>query len=135
VTQLWEERQKRRYQRIALEVEVLVVTNGAMLPGRTQDISESGMAAILPVELHEGAEVELQIKLPSGTQTVHAIVRNRNVYRHGFEFAQPLVGIVRKDAATGDLCLMSILTLLSFHNSGALAVRKERASFPAPMEA
>jgi len=37
-TQLWEERQKRRYQRIALEVEVLIVTNGAMLPGRTQEI-------------------------------------------------------------------------------------------------
>ena len=91
MTQLWEERQKRRYQRIALEVEVLIVTNGAMLPGRTQDISESGMAAIIPVELHEGAEVELQIKLPAGTQTVRAIVRNRNVYRHGFEF-RPLPG-------------------------------------------
>ncbi len=105
MTHLWEARQKRRHQRIALEVEVMVHTNGAMLPGRTQDISESGMAAILPVELHEGGKVELQIKLPAGTQTVSAIVRNRNVYRHGFEFAQPLVGIFRKDAVTGDLCL------------------------------
>jgi c-di-GMP-binding flagellar brake protein YcgR len=105
VTQLWEASQKRRYQRIALEVEVIVVTNGAMLPGRTQDISESGMAAIIPVELHEGAEVELQIKLPRGAQTVNAIVRNRNVYRHGFEFVQPLAGIFRNDAATGDLYL------------------------------
>ena len=61
-----------------------------MVPGRTQDISESGMAAIFPVELHEGAEVELQIKPPSGTQSVRAIVRHRNVYRHGFEFAQPI---------------------------------------------
>ena len=84
MTQLWKERQKRRHQRIALEVEVLVATNGAMLPGRTQDIWESGMAAISPVELHEGAEVALQIKLPSGTQGVRAIVRHRNVYRHGF---------------------------------------------------
>jgi hypothetical protein len=33
------------------------------------------------------------------------IVRHRNVYRHGFEFAQPLVGIFRKDAVTGDLYL------------------------------
>ena len=105
MTQLWEERQKRRHQRIELEVEVLIVTNGAMLPGRTQDISESGMAAIIPVELHEGAEVELQIKLLSGTQTVRAIVRHHNVYRHGFEFTQPLVGIFRNDAVTGDLYL------------------------------
>ena len=105
MTQLWEESQERRHQRIALEVEVLIVTNGAMLPGRTQDLSESGMAAIIPVELHDGSEVELQIKLPSGTQTVRAIVRHHNVYRHGFEFVQPLVGIFRKDAVTGELCL------------------------------
>lgn len=86
MTQLWEKRQKRRHQRIAMEVEVLVVTNGAMLPGLTQDVSDAGVAAILPVELHVGAEVELQIKLPSGTQNVRAVVRHRNVYRHGFEF-------------------------------------------------
>ncbi len=98
MTQLWEESQKRRHQRIALEVEVLIVTNGAMLPGRTQDISESGMAAILPVELHEGAEVEVQIKLPAGIRTAHAIVRHRNVYRHGFEFAQPLHGFIVSEA-------------------------------------
>jgi len=104
MTELWEG-PKRLHQRIALEVEVLIVTNGAMLPGLTQDISESGAAAILPIELHVGAEVELQIKLPAGTQSVHATVRHRNVYRHGFEFAQPLVGIFRKDAATGDLYL------------------------------
>ena len=76
-----------------------------MLPGRTQDISESRVAAIIPVELHEGAEVELRIKLPSGTQTARAIVRHHNVYRHGFEFAQPLVGFFRNDTATDDLNL------------------------------
>jgi PilZ domain-containing protein len=79
--------------------------NGAMLPGRTQDISESGIAAIIPVELHECAEVELQIKLPAASQTVRATVQHRNVYRHGFEFVQPLVGIFRNDAVTGDLYL------------------------------
>ena len=76
-----------------------------MLPGRTRDISESGMAAIIPVELHVGAEVELQIRLPAGTQAVRAVVRHKNVYRHGFEFAQPLVGIFRDDAFPGDLNL------------------------------
>lgn len=105
MTQLWEEKQRRRHQRIALEVEVLVVTSGAMLPGLTQDISEAGMAAILPVELHLGAEVELQIKLPAGTETVHAIVRHRNVYRHGFEFAQPLAVLFKNDAVPSALDL------------------------------
>jgi hypothetical protein len=48
---------------------------------------------ILPVELLNGEEVGLQIKLPSGTKTCRAIVRHRNVFRHGFEFVQPLHGI------------------------------------------
>ena len=47
------------------------------------------MSAILPVELH----VELQIRLPRAAETTRAIVRHRNVYRHGFEFVQPLHGI------------------------------------------
>jgi hypothetical protein len=92
-------RQRRRHERIELEVEVLVRTGSELLPGRTQDISESGMSAILPVELLKGQEVELQIKLPSGTQTARALVRHRNVFRHGFEFVQPLHGIF--EAATG----------------------------------
>ncbi len=96
-----EVREKRRYQRLELTVDVIVRTDSALLPGRTQDISECGMSAILPVELREGQEVELQIRLPSGTQTIRAIVRHRNVFRHGFEFVQPLHGIVKNEAATG----------------------------------
>jgi len=93
VTEIEAAREKRRHERIEMEVEVIVRTDSALLPGRTQDISESGMSAILPVELRDGEEVGLQIKLPRGSQTVRAVVRHRNVFRHGFEFAQPLHGI------------------------------------------
>lgn len=93
MTELGEARQRRRHERIELEVEVIVRTGRALLPGRTQDISESGISVILPVELLNGEEVGLQIKLPSGTKTCRAIVRHRNVFRHGFEFVQPLHGI------------------------------------------
>jgi hypothetical protein len=41
----------------------------------------------------------LQIRLPRAAETTRAIVRNRNVYRHGFEFVQPLHGIF--EAVTG----------------------------------
>jgi PilZ domain len=99
VNELGETRQKRRHERIEMEVEVIVRTDSALLPGRTYDISESGMSAILPVELREGQEVELQIRLPRAAETTRAIVRNRNVYRHGFEFVQPLHGIF--EAVTG----------------------------------
>jgi PilZ domain-containing protein len=80
-----------------------------MLPGRTQDISEAGMAAIVPVELHEGAEVVLQIKLPTGTQTVRAVVRHRNVYRHGFEFAQPLHEFMGSEPGDGSYSRLVLL--------------------------
>jgi len=90
--------EKRRHPRRELEVELTVLRENDLLPGRTIDISESGMSAILPVELREGEEVELQIKLPGNTLTTRAVVRDRNVYRHGFEFAQPLHRIVGSDA-------------------------------------
>jgi hypothetical protein len=93
VNDLGEAREKRRHERIEMDVEVIVRTDSALLPGRTHDISESGMSAILPVELREGQEVGLQIKLPRADETTRAIVRNRNVFRHGFEFVQPLHGI------------------------------------------
>lgn len=86
-----------------MEVEVLILANGTMLPGRTQDINELGVALITPVELNVGTQVELQIGLPAGTRTVRAIVRHRNVYLHGFEFAQPLIGIFSNDVVAGDL--------------------------------
>ena len=109
-------REKRRYQRLELKVDVIVRTDSALLPGRTQDVSECGMLAILPVELREGQEVELQIRLPSATQTIRAIVRHRNVFRHGFEFVQPLHEILRNEAVTGLLThsVPSILALQFF---------------------
>ncbi len=94
MTETGEAREKRRHQRLELEVEVLVRTDTALLPGTTQDVSESGISAILPLQLHEGEEVELQIKLPRATTTTRAVVRHRNVFRHGFEFLQPLPGIL-----------------------------------------
>jgi len=103
VSELGEAKQKRRHQRILLEVEVIVRTGSALLPGRTHDISESGMSAVLPVELGEGQEVELQIRFPKATANTRAIVRHRNVYRHGFEFEQPLRGIFGNDVMADGL--------------------------------
>jgi len=94
--------EKRRDPRRELEVEVTVRTENDLLPGRTLDISESGISAILPVELHQGEELELQIKLPGNTLITRAVVRDRNVFRHGFEFVQPLHRIIGSDALVGD---------------------------------
>ena len=103
MSELGEAKQKRRHQRIQLEVEVIVRTDSELLPGRTHDISESGMSAILPVELGEGQEVELQIRFPQADANTRAIVRHRNVFSHGFEFVQPLPGIFRNDVVADGL--------------------------------
>jgi hypothetical protein len=49
-----------------------------------------------------GETVELQIKLPLHPATARAIVRNRNVFRHGFEFLEPLREIVGNESELGD---------------------------------
>jgi hypothetical protein len=59
------------------------------VPGRTLDISESGISALVSIELPIGEVVRLEIKLPLGRPvSVGAVVRNRNIFRHGFEFVQ-----------------------------------------------
>ncbi len=92
----------RHHGRLELETEVTIRSANGLLPGWTLDISESGMSAILPVELQVGEIVELKIKLPIALATGRAVVRNRNVFRHGFEFLQPLHDVVRHETADDD---------------------------------
>jgi hypothetical protein len=57
-----------------------------LLKGHSVDISESGIAAMLPIEVPLGEKVELNFTLPSGSVTIHAIVRQKRAFRYGFEF-------------------------------------------------
>lgn len=83
--------EKRRYPRTAFEVDIVVHSRTAgPVPGRTLEISESGISAILAVELSVGETVDLEISLPLDRTNVKAVVRNRNIFRHGFEFAQAI---------------------------------------------
>ena len=95
-------RENRRHRRLLLEAEVAIRSEGGLVSGRTLDVSESGMAAVLPVELRVGETVGLEIRLPTGGATGRATVRSRNVGRHGFEFVQPLREAVVHQAAPDD---------------------------------
>jgi hypothetical protein len=78
----------RRYPRFKLELDVTVRSKTlGLIPGMTIEVSESGMSTILPVELPVGETVELHISLPLGSVELRAVVRNRNAFRYGFEFA------------------------------------------------
>jgi hypothetical protein len=83
-------KERRLHPRFQIDAEVIVRTASEFLPGRALEISEYGMSAILPVELEEGEEAELKIKLPLITVTIKGVVANRNVFRHGFKFLEPL---------------------------------------------
>jgi hypothetical protein len=78
----------RRYPRFRLEVDVTVKSPTlGLIPGMSVEMSDSGMSAVLPVEVPVGEVVNLRISLPLGPVNQQAVVRNRNAFRHGFEFA------------------------------------------------
>jgi hypothetical protein len=82
-----EEAKTRRHARFILEVDVTVRSPTlGLIPGMSIEMSESGMSAILPVEVPVGETVDLRINLPLGPVDRRAVVRNRNAFRHGFEF-------------------------------------------------
>jgi hypothetical protein len=76
-----------------MEVEVnLDSKKGGLIPGRTVDISEFGISAVFPTELPVGESVRLQIRFPRELVSVTAVIRNRNIFRYGFEFDHPDIG-------------------------------------------
>jgi PilZ domain len=94
--------ERRRHRRLDFETEMRIRLATGLVPGETLDISESGMSAILPFELQVGDVVELTIKLPIALATARAVVRTRNMLRHGFEFLQPLRDTIPREASSDD---------------------------------
>lgn len=77
----------RRQPRFRIEVDIKIDSRTCgMLKGHTVDISESGVAAMLRIEVPLGEVVELDIALPCAPARVQAIGRRRNAFRYGFEF-------------------------------------------------
>jgi hypothetical protein len=77
----------RRQPRFKIEVDITINSRTCgVLKGYTVDISESGIAAMLRIEVPLGEVVELDFALPCGPVTVQAIGRQRNAFRYGFEF-------------------------------------------------
>jgi hypothetical protein len=76
-----------RQPRFKLEVEIRIISRTCgTLTGYTVDISESGISAMLKIEVPVGEIVELEFSLPSGAVTIPAVVRHRTAFRYGFQF-------------------------------------------------
>jgi hypothetical protein len=52
------------------------------------DISESGISAMLREEVPIGELVRLEFSVPAGDIEVHAMLRQRNAFRYGFQFVE-----------------------------------------------
>ena len=77
----------RRQPRFKIEVKISINSRTCgRLKGHTVDLSESGISAMLRIEVPLGEVVELEFTLPSGHIIIYATVRQRNAFRYGFQF-------------------------------------------------
>jgi hypothetical protein len=84
--------EKRRQPRFKLEVDIKITSHSSgLLKGYTVDISESGISAMLRIEVPLGELVQLDFDLPFGPVTIHAMVCQRNAFRYGFQFVRSKV--------------------------------------------
>jgi hypothetical protein len=83
---------RRRIPRypVAVPVDVTVLRAGlpSSIPGRSLDIGEGGVAAMLAAELQTGEWVAVEFQLPNAVHPLQtkAVVRHHNQLRCGFEF-------------------------------------------------
>lgn len=85
--------ENRRHPRYKIEKDIRVYPrNAAVVRGHTVDISESGISAMLRVEVPVGEIVRLEFSLPGGEVEIHALVRQRNAFRYGFQFLESKPG-------------------------------------------
>jgi PilZ domain len=81
----------RRHPRYKLEVDLRIYPrNSAVVRGHSVDISESGLSAMLRVEVPLGEVVRLEFAIPTGEVAIHALVRQRNAFRYGFQFLEAI---------------------------------------------
>jgi TonB family protein len=83
---------RRRIPRypVAVPVDVTVLRSGSAssIPGRSLDVGEGGVAAVLAAELQTGEWVAVEFQLPNVGHSLQtrAVVRHHNQLRCGFEF-------------------------------------------------
>ena len=81
--------EQRRCPRFKLDVDITITPRGGeILRGRAVDISETGISAMLKIEVAVGVVVELSFPCPLDEVTVLAVVRQRNAFRYGFQFVE-----------------------------------------------
>jgi hypothetical protein len=122
----------RSHPRFKLEVDISINSRTCgRLKGYTVDISESGIAAMLTLEVPLGEILELDFMLPSGPVMILAMVRERNAFRYGFEFVDStaVLDVIRRtcrDLAVDQSLLLLILPTLQTDACRAASTPKQQ---------
>jgi PilZ domain len=90
---------QRASPRYPLQVDIRIYARDALVVrGRTVDISESGISAMLWVEVPLNEVVRLEFALPDGEAETLAVVRQKTAFRYGFQFldAGPVKELIRR---------------------------------------
>ncbi len=83
--------ERRRESRFKFEVDIKVRSrNCGLVKGQCVDISQSGVSAILTLEVPSDEMVELMFVTPFGPVTAYAMLRQRSAFRYGFQFVEPI---------------------------------------------
>ena len=81
----------RRHTRYKMEVNIRVYArDSTVVHGHSVDISESGISAMLRDEVSIGEVVRLEFAVPTGDVVIHALARQRNAFRYGFQFLEAI---------------------------------------------
>jgi hypothetical protein len=89
----------RRQARFKIEVDISVNSQTCgLLKGYTVDIGESGISAMLRLEVPLAEVVELVFTLPFGRVNIYAMVRQKSAFRYGFGFSEsgPAHEVIRR---------------------------------------
>jgi hypothetical protein len=103
--------EQRHCPRYPLEIAIRVYPrNAAVVRGHTLDVSESGIAVMLRVEVPIGEVVRLEFTLPLGEVEILAVVRQKRAFRYGFQFLDsgPVKEIIRRTCR--ELAIQQITT-------------------------
>ena len=90
--------QRRQFQRYYFDSVIMIEagTKRGAIYGRTSDVSEGGVGAVLPEPLGSGTSVRLEFQTSNGEKIrSYAVVRHRRGFYHGMEF-QHTTGEQRK---------------------------------------
>ena len=80
----------RAFPRFVLDIR-LVIRARELLHGRSKDLGEGGLGAVIPGNISVGEIVKLEFQLPLSDETLtfQAEVRYRQGFQYGFRFLHP----------------------------------------------